>query len=117
MTRESILQQQIRLALGQESDVVLFRNNVGQATYWDDRAGRVMHVRYGLAPGSADLIGIGPGGRFVSLELKGRRGLASADQERWLQLVERRGGAAAIVRSVEEALAFIERIRREHSDR
>lgn len=117
MTRESILQRQIRLALGQERDVVLFRNNVGQATYWDDRAGREMHVRYGLAPGSADLIGIGPGGRFISLELKGQRGLASAEQQRWLSLVEKRGGAAAIVRSVEEAFAFVERIRREHSNR
>jgi hypothetical protein len=50
---ETTLQQQIRLALGTHPDTKLFRNQVGSLP--DPRTGRL--VTFGLARGSADLIG------------------------------------------------------------
>jgi hypothetical protein len=50
---ETTLQQQIRLALGTHPDTRLFRNQVGSLP--DPRTGRL--VTFGLARGSADLIG------------------------------------------------------------
>jgi hypothetical protein len=51
---ETTIQQQIRLALGTRPDLRLFRNNTG--TLPDPRTGRP--VQFGLARGSADLIGL-----------------------------------------------------------
>ena len=50
---ETNIQQEIRLALGTREDVRLFRNQVGQLP--DPRTGRP--VQFGLAKGSADLVG------------------------------------------------------------
>jgi hypothetical protein len=50
---ETDIQQRIRLAVGTRSDLRLFRNNTG--TLPDPRTGRP--VQFGLARGSADLIG------------------------------------------------------------
>ena len=50
---ETTLQQQIRLALGTRPDARIFRNQVGSLP--DPRTGRL--VTFGLARGSADLIG------------------------------------------------------------
>lgn len=101
---ESTIQNEIRWALGQRGDLVLWRNNVGVAVNGSSR------VVYGLAPGSADLIGIlAPSGRFVALEIKTPTGKTTKEQELFLQLVRTRGGFAAVVRSVDEANAAIER--------
>ena len=51
--QETVLQQNIRLALGQEKDLRLFRNQVGQLP--DPITGR--YTQFGLAKGSSDLIG------------------------------------------------------------
>ena len=50
---ETNIQQRIRLALGTREDVRLFRNQVGQLP--DPRTGRP--VQFGLAKGSADIVG------------------------------------------------------------
>ena len=50
---ETEIQQRIRLALGTHPHIRLFRNQVGQLP--DPRTGRP--VQFGLARGSADLIG------------------------------------------------------------
>ena len=68
-------------------------------------------MRYGLAVGSADLIGC-LGGRFIALEVKAAAGRTSPEQRQWLDLVRRNGGFAAVVRSVDEARAAIARARR-----
>ncbi|MEB3302012.1 MAG: VRR-NUC domain-containing protein [Cyanobacteriota bacterium] len=103
MTEQQI-QQQIRLALGR-GDVRLWRNNTGALR---DEHGRL--VRFGLGPGSADLIGLrtievgnARVAQFVALEVKGARGRATQEQLNFLALVESMGGVAALVRSVEEA--------------
>lgn len=104
---ERSIQTAIRLALGREPDLTLWRNETGVAEH------RGRHVRYGLCVGSADLIGIlAPSGRFVALELKTAHGRVSPEQTRFLDLVRKRGGFAAVVRSVEDARAALDRARR-----
>ena len=107
---ETTIQQHIRLALGTRRDLRLFRNNTG--TLPDPRTGRP--VQFGLARGSADLIGmrtvtITPdmvGQRiavFTSIELKTPQGRATPAQQNWLHMVRRAGGIAGIARSVRDA--------------
>ena len=110
---ESQIQDAIRLALGTEPGLVLWRNNVGTAEHWTERG--VQRVRYGLAPGSADLVGLcitASGiGRFIALEIKTPTGRVAPEQVLWLALVRRTGGFAAVVRSVDEARAAVARCR------
>jgi hypothetical protein len=101
---EGQIQDAIRLALTDEPGLVVWRNNTGVAEH------RGARVRYGLAVGSADLIGC-LGGRFVALEVKAAAGRTSPEQRQWLDLVRRNGGFAAVVRSVDEARAAIARAR------
>jgi len=107
---ETDLQQRIRLALGTHPDARLFRNQVGSLP--DPRTGRP--VQFGLARGSADLIGwrtitITPemvGQRlavFTSIEVKTERGRVRPEQHAWLSTVQQSGGIAGIARSVQDA--------------
>ncbi len=97
---ESAVQREVRLALSSIGCVV-WRNNVGL----DSTRG----VRYGLQVGSGDLIGIAPGGRFLSVECKRRTGGRVSDQQRlWLELVRARGGIAIVARSGDEAVTLVE---------
>ena len=110
--REQQIQQQIRLL--SRGPVRLFRNNVGRLP--DPRTGRL--VTFGLAPGSADLIGwrslvITPdmvGQRvavFCSIEVKAPRGRVRPDQAAWLAAVQSAGGIAGVARSPEDAAAIL----------
>lgn len=112
---ETTLQQQIRLAVGTRLDARLFRNQVGSLP--DPRTGRL--VTFGLARGSADLIGwrsvlITPemvGRRlavFTSIEVKTATGKLRPEQQAWLGVVRGAGGLAGVARSVEDALQIIE---------
>lgn len=97
----------IREALGLEHDLVMWRNNTGML-----RDERGTPVRYGLAIGSSDLVGIlGPSGRWFALEVKTETGRLTVEQIRWIELVRRMGGFAACVRSVDEARAALGRAR------
>jgi hypothetical protein len=107
---ETDLQQRIRLALGTRSDLRLFRNQVGQLP--DPRTGRP--VQFGLARGSADLIGwrtitVTPemvGQRiavFTSIEVKTERGHVRPEQHAWQRTVSAAGGIAGIARSIQDA--------------
>jgi len=108
---ETTLQQEIRLALGSRSDLRLFRNQVGSLP--DPRTGRL--VTFGLARGSADLIGwrtvvVTPdmvGQRlavFTSIEVKTPTGRIRPEQQAWLGVVQKAGGIGGVVRSVGDAL-------------
>lgn len=110
--READIQQAIRIAVGRAPDLVLWRNSAGVAVHAD--SGHTQ--RFGLCRGAADLIGIGPGGRFVALEVKTDRGRIMPEQRMFLELVRRRGGFAAVVRSVEDAHAALDRCRRGESE-
>jgi hypothetical protein len=112
---ETTLQQQIRLALGTQPDARLFRNQVGSLP--DPRTGRL--VTFGLARGSADLIGwrtvtITPDmvgqqiAVFTSIEVKTPPGRIAPAQQHWLQAVRAAGGIAGVVRSVNDAIKLID---------
>jgi hypothetical protein len=107
---ETTLQQQIRLAIGTRPEARIFRNQVGSLP--DPRTGRL--VTFGLAKGSADLIGwrtitVTPamvGTRlaiFTSIEVKTPRGRVRPEQQAWLEAVQQAGGIAIIARSVPDA--------------
>jgi hypothetical protein len=112
---ETDLQQRIRLALGTHPDARLFRNQVGSLP--DPRTGRL--VTFGLARGSADLIGwrtvvVTPemvGQRiavFTSIEVKTPTGRLAPAQQHWLHAVRTAGGVAGVVRSVNDAIKLID---------
>ena len=109
---ESDAQSLIRQRVGNGS-VRLFRNNVGATR---DARGRL--IRYGLAKGSADLIGwltrkitqddVGKTiAQFVSIEVKSSSGKPRPDQIAWQDAVNNAGGRAGIARSVEDAEKII----------
>jgi hypothetical protein len=111
---ETTLQQQIRLALGTHRDARIFRNQVGSLP--DPRTGRL--VTFGLARGSADLIGWRTitvtsamvGTRlaiFTSIEVKTPTGRVRPEQQAWLEAVTHAGGLAGIARSVTDAQALL----------
>lgn len=107
---EMQIQDAVRLELGNVKkypELTIWRNNVGVL---QDANGR--HVRYGLAPGSSDLIGIFAG-RFIAAEIKTPTGKESEEQRRFGALVEKKGGAYAVLRSVEDAQEWIELLRHE----
>ena len=98
MNAETTLQQQIRLALGIHPQTRLFRNQVGSLP--DPRTGRL--VTFGLARGSADLMGWRTitvtadmvGQRlavFTSVEVKTPTGRVRPDQTAWLTAVQAAG--------------------------
>jgi len=100
----------IREAVTREGSVRLFRNNVGALP---DPKGRG-YIRFGLAVGSADLIGVmRPNGRFVALEIKMPNGRVTPDQEAWLKTIRDFGGVAEVVRSVDEALLVVEKAKQQ----
>jgi hypothetical protein len=106
--RESSLQNQVRLFESRRG-TRLFRNNSGVAY---DKNGRP--VRFGLANDSAelnrkvkssDLIGIEPGGRFVSLEIKSPGWIYSGTareraQLEWIVFINAMGGRSKFVSSL-----------------
>lgn len=95
------IQDAVRLVLGADSACVFWRNNVGVA-----ETVRGQKIRFGLFPGSADLIGLFRG-RFVGVELKKRDGRQSPEQKKWQGVVESKGGIYAIVRSEDDARALL----------
>ena len=111
---ETELQQRIRLALGTSPNLRIFRNQVGSLP--DPRTGRL--VTFGLARGSADLIGwrtvtITPEmvgtqlAVFTSIEVKTPTGRVRPEQQAWLGAVQSAGGIAGIARSVADASQII----------
>ena len=112
--KETTLQQEIRLALGQLPDLRMFRNQVGQLP--DLRTGRP--VQFGLAKGSSDLIGfktievtpdmIGQKlAVFTSIEVKTAKGKLTPMQHNWLSCVNKAGGITGVARSVQDAIEII----------
>jgi len=105
---EQQIQQHIRLTCSTGS-TRLFRNNTGTLR---DQHGRP--VSFGLAKGSADLIGwrtvtvtpemVGQQvAVFTSIEVKTATGRLRPEQQQWLDAVQDAGGIAGVARSVSDA--------------
>lgn len=106
---ETTLMHRIMLAVGGLPDFRLWRNGCGVGLQPDTGD----KFRYGLGPGSPDLIGVlAPGGRLVGLEVKTPRGRIDADQAVWHAAARRMGAFVAVVRSEDEALQALERARK-----
>ena len=104
---ESQIQDAVRLALGRDPDVVLFRNNIGALQ--NPRTGR--YTRFGVGgPGGADLIGMFRG-RFLAIEVKTPTGRQTDEQRRFQDLIIARGGIYLLVRSADDAVAQIAGLR------
>lgn len=106
--RESLVQEQIRLALSRQGLVVVWKN----AQFGAPVPGGF--ARGGLGTGSADLVGFVRGsGRFFAVEVKRPRGgRVSAEQDAWIRLVNEGGGYACVARSPEEAMEHAARAAR-----
>ena len=103
MTTEATILAEIRLLLGTDPRCVLWRNSTGVAGI----DGRKM--RFGLVRGGSDLIGIVRGtGRFFALEVKTATGRIQIEQAQFIDLVRGMGGYAAVVRSVDDAMAALD---------
>ena len=110
---ELAIQNAIRRAHG-SGPARLWRNNTGALK---DANGRL--VRYGLCPGSSDLIGlrritITPDmvgqqlAVFAAVEVKGERGRATPEQVAFLEHITAAGGLAGIARSVDDAQSILQ---------
>ncbi len=108
---ELAVQNAIRIEHG-SGPARLWRNNTGALK---DAAGRL--VRYGLCPGSSDLIGLRTRiiteadlghrfAQFVAIEVKDR-GRLTPEQERFIAMVQQAGGMAGVARSPEDARAIL----------
>jgi hypothetical protein len=107
---ERRIQSEIQLAAN--GPARLWRNNVGALR---DQRGQL--VRYGLCPGSSDLIGyrsivITPemvGQRiavFAAVEVKDQ-GAPTEQQQAFIRLIDQAGGLAGVARSVPDALSIL----------
>jgi hypothetical protein len=91
-----------REALVRTGRVWLYRNSVG----FDSR----LNIPYGLGKGSPDLVGglVGTG-RWFCIETKSATGVESPEQLAWRSVHRRRGAFVATARTVEQALAALDR--------
>lgn len=126
--RERNIKDGIRLAIRKLRQCVTFSNPVGVG--WTGKmSGRdggitklmgASQLRYGLAPGSPDLVGWLPvvirpehvGKKiaiFVGLEVKTPTGRVRDDQKSFLSVLDADGGICGIVRSEEDALNLIDK--------
>lgn len=114
MNRETKIQNAIMLALS-GAGCLIWRNETAGA--W---VGRVIHresgvvtlanaqqITFGLCVGSADLVGVAPGGRFLAVEVKTDKGRPTVEQTRFIEAVCAAGGIAGICRSPKEALELL----------
>ena len=81
--------------------IVAWRNNSGARKI----EGR--YVRFG-AVGSADILGVLPGGRFLAVEVKAGRGRLTEAQASWHAIMREQGAACFVVRSPQELDAALE---------
>jgi len=100
---EAELQAEILLAVGGRPDCRIWRNNTG--------VGRTLSgqrvIRFGLV-GSADLLGILRGGRFLAVEVKTAKGRQSEAQRNFQRMVEAMGGVYVLARDVQTVIDVID---------
>jgi hypothetical protein len=95
---EAVLQQEIRLALGQRQDIMMFRINVGKFRPLDGGP----RVIQSAPEGTPDLLGVIAPGRAFAIEVKAQRGKQRDVQAAWQVAWEKRGGIYVLARSLDD---------------
>lgn len=80
--------------------ILAFRVNSGQVLV-ANRNGSPRMIKL-APPGTADIIGMLPGGRFLAVECKTRKGKQTPEQEEFEQRVLANGGVYVLARSSED---------------
>jgi hypothetical protein len=93
--READIQREILLHFGADPRCRIWRNSTGATI----NQGRV--IRFGLV-GSADILGVLKGGRFLAIEVKTPQGQQSQQQKRFEAMVTSMGGLYVLARCVED---------------
>lgn len=94
---------------------VIFRTNAGNAycgdKVWSPEYGQYILINLrpykGLPKGFSDTLYFGPAADTVFLEIKNEKGKTSEEQDNFLALMRKFGHSAAVVRSADEAVAYI----------
>ena len=101
MTEEHRIQNEIRLALA--DTCMMFRVNVGTGYTQDGR-----YFNTGVPKGFPDLFGFRKSdGKAVFIEVKTPKGRPSAEQKKFLEIMQKYGAISGICRSKEEAINLI----------
>ena len=85
------------------SHIDAWRNNSG-AYKIPNQAGGARFIRFGR-PGSADIIGLLPNGRFLAVECKSDVGELSKQQQEFRRDIERNHGVYILARSIDDLAA------------
>lgn len=90
---------------------ILLTCSRGPFRLWRNETGAAIRphggvVRYGL-PGSSDIIGLGPAGRFIALEVKIGSDKQNERQKNFEKTINAMGGVYAVVRSVQDAIDIL----------
>ena len=59
-------------------------------------------IKFGLCPGSSDLVGMTSTGRFLALEVKSEHGRFRSGQQEFLAQVQAMGGIGIVARTLED---------------
>ncbi len=99
---ENTIQKQILEAF-KKLGIFCWRNNTGMVK---TRHGSFVH--YGKV-GSGDIIGlVGPAGKFLSVEVKAPKGIASPEQIEFRETIRNAGGIAIVAESLNSAITQLE---------
>ena len=114
MNKATANERAIMLALS-EAGCTVWRNETGK--FW---TGKVLHrdgdqvtlkgakmIALGLCPGSSDIIGLTPNGRFLAIEAKAGTGRPTKEQRTFITAVKAAGGVAGAAWSPEQALSIL----------
>ncbi len=105
---EIVIQSRIAAALGAKPGVLLMRNAIYHGLMPSGGCGE-----YGLGVGTPDLVGaLAPFGRWFALEVKQPGKKATAEQAKTHRIWRSFGIFVAVVHSVEEAEAALDRARK-----
>jgi len=90
---ETEIMRQIQIRASEQGHR-LWRNNIG---FCKDPI-----LRYGLCPGSSDLIGLTKHGQFLAVEVKTPKGRLSESQDLFLRMIQQLNGIGLVARKVED---------------
>lgn len=82
--------------------IFCWRNNSG-VNFLQNGQGKFRAIRIGL-PGSSDILGVMPDGRFLAIEVKRPGKKPTPEQEAFLHEIASRGGVAFVACSIDEVI-------------